>query len=136
MVLLLPEEVRENPRALAFAQSLLSRGSPIAELIFADVRQSMWNGGGPACLRLRAVLTQQERAALGGKVLLNEALLERLEDWVRRYYRDRLTRSDLGDPALMEESRVALDELTRILGLGAIYDFQGPEQSLGLLSLD
>lgn len=126
MVLVLPEEVRENAPALAFAQRLLASNTPIAELVFADVRQSMWNGGGPACLRLRVVLTPEERASLGATVLLNHALLTRLENFVKRHYRDRLTRSDLGDPALMDEGHAALDELTGILGLGSIYDFQTP----------
>lgn len=124
MVLILPEDVKASPRALAFAQSLIAGGSPISELVFTDIRQSMWNGGGPACLRLRVVLTKAERGALRVGALLDGPLLARLEDWVRRRYRDRLTSADLGDAALMEEVRAALDELTGILNLGPIYDFQ------------
>ncbi|WP_210234729.1 N-succinylarginine dihydrolase [Methylocella tundrae] len=55
---------------------------------------------------------------------MDECLAGRLEDWVRRHYRDRLTGADLGDPALIEEGRAALDELTGILDLGPIYAFQ------------
>ncbi|VTZ48960.1 succinylarginine dihydrolase [Methylocella tundrae] len=124
MVLILPEEVKSSPKALAFAERLVSGHAPIDQLIFADIRQSMWNGGGPACLRLRVVLTQAERDALKGRVLLDEGLVGRLENWVRRHYRDRLTGADLVDPALIEEGRAALDELTGILDLGPIYAFQ------------
>lgn len=124
MVLILPEEVKSSPKALAFAEKLASGSSPIDQFLFADIRQSMWNGGGPACLRLRIVLTQAEREALKGSVLLHDALVGRLEEWVRRHYRDRLTGADLGDPALIEEGRAALDELTGILGFGSIYAFQ------------
>ncbi|ACK49598.1 succinylarginine dihydrolase [Methylocella silvestris BL2] len=125
MTLTLPEDVKSSPAALAFAQGLVASGTtPIDELIFVDLRQSMWNGGGPACLRLRIVLTGAERDAMQGKVLLDEILLARLEDWVSRHYRDRLTGADLGDPALLEEGRRALDELSGLLGLGSIYPFQ------------
>ena len=124
MTLILPEEVKSAPAALAFAQGLAAGDSPISELVFTDLRQSMWNGGGPACLRLRVVMTPAERAALRGRVLLNDLTLARIEDWVRRHYRDRLGAADLGDPALLDESRAALDELTSILALGSIYAFQ------------
>ena len=54
-----------------------------------------------------------------------EAGLEKAERaWALRHYRDRLTAADLADPQLLNESRTALDELTRLLGLGALYDFQ------------
>jgi succinylarginine dihydrolase len=124
MVLILPEEVKSSPKALAFAQAAASGGAPIDQLAFVDLRQSMWNGGGPACLRLRIVLTGAERHALRGRVLLDAALLARLENWVRRHYRDRLEGADLADPTLLAESRAALDELTGILALGSIYGFQ------------
>ncbi len=124
VALILPEDVKSSPRALAFAEGLISSDGPVDELLFADVRQSMWNGGGPACLRLRVVMTEGERRALQGRVLLDQALVARLEDWVGRHYRDRLSGDDLGDPRLLEESRAALDELTAILDLGSIYAFQ------------
>ncbi len=124
MVLILPEDVKSSPRALAFAEGLVSSDGPIDQLVFVDIRQSMWNGGGPACLRLRVVMTEKERRALRGRVLLDQALLARLEDCVRRHYRDRLSADDLSDPSLLEESRAALDELTAILDLGPIYAFQ------------
>jgi succinylarginine dihydrolase len=85
----------------------------------------MENGGGPACLRQRIVVTPEERAAIGPRVFWDEALGKDLEAWVGRHYRDRVTGSDLRDPLLHRESLAALDELTRILRLGPIYDFQG-----------
>ncbi len=124
MTLILPMETKETPSTAAFVEELIAGDGPIGRAEYLDVRQSMRNGGGPACLRLRVVLTARERAALGARGLLDEALIVRLEDWVRRHYRDRLAPEDLGDPALLDESRAALDELTGILGLGAIYDFQ------------
>jgi succinylarginine dihydrolase len=51
-------------------------------------------------------------------------LFGRLDSWIEKHYRDRLAPADLTDPQLLVESRSALDELTQILGLGSLYDFQ------------
>jgi succinylarginine dihydrolase len=84
----------------------------------------MRNGGGPACLRLRVVLNEQERQAVNPAVLMSDALFGRLNTWVDKHYRDQLSEADLADPQLMIESRTALDELTQILQLGSVYSFQ------------
>jgi succinylarginine dihydrolase len=84
----------------------------------------MRNGGGPACLRLRVVLSEAERAAMNQNFLADDARLDALEAWVTRHYRDRLAVEDLKDPRLMEESFAAMDALTQLLGMGAFYDFQ------------
>ncbi|VFS44822.1 N-succinylarginine dihydrolase [Enterobacter cancerogenus] len=89
-----------------------------------DLRESMANGGGPACLRLRVVLTPTEMQAVNPAVMMNDALFEALNNWVDRYYRDRLTHADLVDPQLLREGREALDDLTTILRLGSVYPFQ------------
>jgi succinylarginine dihydrolase len=61
---------------------------------------------------------------VAARVFLDDALAADLETWIRRHYRDRVAPADLGDPALLDESRRALDELTRILRLPAVYPFQ------------
>lgn len=124
MALILPGEAEETPQAKAFVDRVLASNGPVREAHYLDLRQSMRNGGGPACLRLRVVLTGDELAALGGRALLDEARLAALEEIVRRHYRDRLAIADLADPALLDESRTALDEIGQVLGLGAVHDFQ------------
>lgn len=124
MALILPGEAEEAPRAKAFVDRVLASNGPVREAHYLDLRQSMRNGGGPACLRLRVVLTADELAALGERALLDEARLCALEDIVRRRYRDRLEIADLADPALLDESCAALDEIGQVLGLGAVHDFQ------------
>ncbi|HSJ98126.1 MAG TPA: N-succinylarginine dihydrolase [Myxococcota bacterium] len=124
MLLVAPEECRRDARVWAWLQEQLASGGPIAEIAYFDLRQSMRNGGGPACLRLRVVLDEPRAAAVAPGVWLDDALHARLARWVGRRYRDRLTAADLADPALLDESRAALDELTRILGLGPLYPFQ------------
>ena len=73
MALILPHEVEETPRAKAFVDRVLATNGPIREAHYFDLRQSMRNGGGPACLRLRVVLTEDELAALGGRGIVDEA---------------------------------------------------------------
>ena len=125
LVLLAPAETRDNPRAFAVAESLATSNGPIGRVDYVDVRQSMRNGGGPACLRLRVVLTEGELAATNPAQRFDAALHARLADWVERRYRDRLAPADLADPALLTEVREALDELTGILDLGGdFYPFQ------------
>ncbi|STJ29052.1 N-succinylarginine dihydrolase [Escherichia coli] len=51
-------------------------------------------------------------------------LFNALNDWVDRYYRDRLTAADLADPQLLREGREALDVLSQLLNLGSVYPFQ------------
>jgi succinylarginine dihydrolase len=96
----------------------------LARVLFQDLDQSMAGGGGPACLRLRLPLTHDELATLAPGVRLDAARLQRLEAWVDQYYRETLTSADLADPALLRETQEALDALTQILELGALYPFQ------------
>lgn len=125
LTLICPTETRDNPRSHAVAQALGTSNGPIGHVEYVDVRQSMRNGGGPACLRLRVVLTEAELAATNPAMRLTDALHARLSDWGRRWYRDSLTASDLADSTLLDETRGALDELTQILNLGAgFYPFQ------------
>jgi succinylarginine dihydrolase len=124
MVLVVPGECENNPAVWAYLNSLVAGNSPITEVKVFDLKQSMSNGGGPACLRLRVALTQAEKAALNPATLMNDTLFGRLNTWVDAHYRDTLSEADLADPQLLIESRTALDELTKILDLGSVYEFQ------------
>lgn len=125
MMIVVPEECRQRDNVWAYLTEMTQRAnSPVDEVRVFDLRESMRNGGGPACLRLRVVLTEAERAAVNPGSLLDEALYQRLTRWVERHYRDRLHPNDLADPQLLREVYVALDELSQILRLGAVYDFQ------------
>ncbi|MDM7334065.1 succinylglutamate-semialdehyde dehydrogenase [Klebsiella pneumoniae] len=124
MALILPQEAQEHAGVWEYLNELLAGDNPIADLRVFDLRESMANGGGPACLRLRVVLTAEEYQAVNPHVLMNDTLFATLNDWVDRYYRDRLTQADLADPQLLREGRDALDRLTKILQLGSVYPFQ------------
>lgn len=121
-VLLAPMQSSRGAAAKV-VQRLLDDGF-IDQVVFQDLDQSMAAGGGPACLRLRLPLTPRELATLAPGVRLDEAKLQRLEAWVDQHYRDELAPVDLADPRLLREAQEALDALTQLLELGAIYPFQ------------
>ncbi|MHA2937251.1 N-succinylarginine dihydrolase [Vibrio sp. RC27] len=124
MMIVVPEESRANPRVWAYLKELVQGNSPIDEVRVFDLRESMCNGGGPACLRLRVALNNQELQAVNQHALMNDDLYQTLTTWVNKHYRDQLHESDLSDPQLLMENRNALDELTQIMKLGSIYSFQ------------
>ncbi len=124
MAIIAPMHCKENKAVYDYLQHLISGDSPINHVEFFDVNESMKNGGGPACLRLRVALTQQELAAVNPACILDDGLYTRLVNWVEKNYRDRLVLDDLRDPSLLLESRTALDQLTQILSLGSVYRFQ------------
>ncbi|GLR09497.1 N-succinylarginine dihydrolase [Mixta theicola] len=124
MLLVLPQEARQHAGVWQYLTELVESGGPIRELKVFDLRESMNNGGGPACLRLRVALNAGEQQAVNPAVMMNERLFTTLNQWVERHYRDRLTQADLADPQLLIEGREALDELTRLLDLGSVYPFQ------------
>ena len=126
MALLIPHECRANRAVAHYLDGLINAGGTIGgvidELIDFDLRQSMRNGGGPACLRLRVVLTDAEARALHQGVVMTPTLHRALVAWVGKHYRDRLAPGDLADPALALEIGAALQELTTILDLPGLYD--------------
>ena len=124
MAIIAPLHCRDNARVNDYLQSVIAADNPISQLIFLDVNESMKNGGGPACLRLRVSLTESELAAVNPSCLLSEQRYTQLVNWVNKHYRDRLCQDDLVDEQLLIESQTALDELTQLLNLGSVYRFQ------------
>src|SRR5690606_36006189 len=98
MAMIVPTECREIPSVENFLEKLVAgEKSPIRQLHHVDLRQSMRNGGGPACLRLRVVLTPEEAAAMLPRIRVDDRLHETLVRWVQRHYRDQLHPDDLAD---------------------------------------
>ena len=124
-VLVAPSESEENPKVHSVINSLVnSADAVIADVLFLNLRESMQNGGGPACLRTRVILNQEEQSAIPPQLIFSEELFEELAAWVKHHYRDSLSLADLRDPKLLTEIQTALDKLTQILRLGSIYSFQ------------
>ena len=123
MMMLLPEEVQNHDNCMKWLEEIKS-SSPIKRFEFVDIHQSMMNGGGPACLRFKAVVNSDELDKINKKFLLSPEKLINLRALVSKHYRDRINPDDLLDIKLMEESYLFLDELTQLLGIGSIYSFQ------------
>jgi succinylarginine dihydrolase len=117
MALICPIECGEHPATSRWLDELVAGNNPVVTVYPVAVRESMKNGGGPACLRLRVVLSPEELAAVNPGVLVTPALLDELKTWVHRHYRDRLDVADLADPALLHESRQAMAAVMDLLGL-------------------
>ena len=124
MVIIAPSDCQENQAVNAYLNTLIQANNPITNVHYFDVKQSMQNGGGPACLRLRVVLNEQQQQAVNKNAVMNNGLYSKLTTWVNKHYRDQLCAADLADPSFLLESRTALDELTQIMHLGSVYPFQ------------
>jgi succinylarginine dihydrolase len=117
MALILPGEAREAPSVWTWLQELVAGNGPIRALHVMDVRESMRNGGGPACLRLRVVVDDAARAAIDQRFLLDDRKWEQLYRLVEACWPDRIAPEDLGNPALWVEARAARQALTSWLKL-------------------
>jgi succinylarginine dihydrolase len=122
MRLIAPLEARDSPSARAFLERAVAELPELEGADYLDVNGSMKNGGGPACLRLRVALSDDDARKLSGSVLLDARLEQELRAIVERRYRDRLELTDMADPELVREAATALDEITRALGLHDVYD--------------
>ncbi len=118
MALIVPEECRESPSVWAWAETMLASNGPIRQIIPVDVRQSMANGGGPACLRLRVVC---DPATVDPRFLLDEAKAELIEGFIAAHWPEQIDPADLGSEALANSviaARLALLEALDLAKLG------------------
>lgn len=114
MALILPTEAQDNPRVWAWLQELVAGNGPIRQLLPVDVRQSMANGGGPACLRLRVVC---DPAHVDPRFLLDNAKIDQLCEIVTRYWPDSIDPADLANAALWQDIRTARRAALSLLDL-------------------
>lgn len=120
LVLNAPLETQETGSTRVYCENLVRGNGPISKVNFVDVRQSMRNGGGPACLRLRVVMTEEEINAAHQGVFMDDETIDELQSVVRTHYRDRLSPADLADPKLADECRTARVELLKVLDLESL----------------
>jgi succinylarginine dihydrolase len=93
---------------------------------FVDLDESLANGGGPACLRLRVVVTENQYDAMKSRgFLADDDLLDRLWSVIEKRYRDRLVLSEFLDPSFGTECLSVLNAVTQALGYTDVYSFQG-----------
>lgn len=118
MALIAPADCRQFPKVMAFLDELINhKPSPIRQLHFLNLRESMRNGGGPACLRLRVTLTRQELDAVNPRFLFTEELYHSLKACVRQHYPSKIMPGDLGDFDLFKQSKKALQAVYQIFDI-------------------
>jgi succinylarginine dihydrolase len=114
MALILPEEARETPAVWTWLQAMAAGNGPIRALELVDVRQSMANGGGPACLRLRVVADPEY---VDPRFLADEAKLDRIAACIAQAWPERIAPADLDDPSLAARIEAARRSLLTLLEL-------------------
>jgi succinylarginine dihydrolase len=116
MALILPTEARDTPSVWTWLEQMIASNGPIRQLVPVDVRQSMANGGGPACLRLRVVA---DPADIDPRFLVDEAGLDGIATIVSQYWPESIAPQDLSDTRLIariEQSWLTLVDHLQLSG--------------------
>lgn len=117
MALILPAEACETPTVRIWLQHMIAGNGPIRRLEVVDVRQSMANGGGPACLRLRVVA---DPANVDPRFMADVAKLDRIAEVVEAAWPERIGPDDLGDAEMIAQIEHARAMLLRTLNLAEL----------------
>jgi succinylarginine dihydrolase len=117
MGLVLPTEAKETPAVWDWLQGLLAGNGPIRRLLPVDVRQSMANGGGPACLRLRVVA---DPVSVDPRFLADVAKLDRIAAVIAKHWPEAIAPGDLASAALVADVRKARAALLEAVGLSTL----------------
>jgi succinylarginine dihydrolase len=115
--LIVPTEARDTPTVWNWLQRHVAGNGPIRKVEVVDVRQSMANGGGPACLRLRVVA---DPASVDSRFMVDDAKLDRVAAVIRHHWPDQIHHEDLQKPALISEIESARVALLEALDLGQL----------------
>ncbi|WP_022684178.1 N-succinylarginine dihydrolase [Sphingobium bisphenolivorans] len=116
MALVLPMEARETTAVWAWLEEMVAGNGPIRQLVPVDLRQSMNNGGGPACLRLRVVA---DPSNVDPRFLVDEARLDDIAAIVNSYWPEEIASADLADTRLIariEQSWLTLVDHLQLSG--------------------
>lgn len=114
MALILPSEAEGNARVWGWLNEMVAGNGPIRKLVPVDVRQSMANGGGPACLRLRVVADPD---TIDPRFIADERKLDLIADTITAHWPESIAPNELGDPALTEKVRAARFALLHLCDL-------------------
>lgn len=117
MALILPSEAQDNARVWGWLSEMVAGNGPIRKLVPVDVRQSMANGGGPACLRLRVVA---DPATVDPRFIANEDKLDQIASVVAAYWPESIVPDQLGEASLIDQVRAARMALLTMCDLTAL----------------
>jgi succinylarginine dihydrolase len=119
MALILPTEARDNASVWTWLEEMVAGNGPIRRLVPVDVRESMSNGGGPACLRLRVVA---DPATVDPRFLIDGEKLDRIAAVIAAHWPEDISPAQLTDPAMIAAIRAARRALVEALDLVGIID--------------
>lgn len=119
MALILPTEAHDHPRVRAWLDQHITGNGPIRRLVSVDVRESMANGGGPACLRLRVVA---DPATVDRRFMVDEAKLNRIAQVIAQYWPATIVPGHLCSSKLWTEIAVARHALLDMLEITELSD--------------
>lgn len=117
MALILPSEARDTPSVWNWLQGHVAGNGPIRRLEVVNVRESMANGGGPACLRLRVVA---DPATVDSRFLVDDAKLDRIAAVIEAHWPETIGQDEIADPALITRIEAARAALLELLGVELI----------------
>jgi succinylarginine dihydrolase len=117
MGLILPTQARTNSRVWRWLQDLIARNRAIRKLVPVEIGESMANGGGPACLRLRVVA---DPTTVDPRFLVDVERLTLIEATVHQHWPEEIAPDDLASPGLWHDARAARSALLDVLGLGQL----------------
>lgn len=115
--MILPAECEDNAQVKQYVTERIVGSGFVQKVLFANVRQSMRNGGGPACLRLRVMLNEADITSLDGRALLTPERLHQLRALIDSRYPDVLHLDDLRDSARVEDVLQLTADIRQILGI-------------------
>jgi succinylarginine dihydrolase len=117
MALIVPLEAWQMPSVRTFLDTLLAGNGAIRQVLPVDVRESMSNGGGPACLRLRVVA---DPATVDPRFMLSNAMADRIEAIIKTHWPDQIDPQDLGQDRLTKQVVSARLTLLEALNLSEL----------------
>ncbi len=115
--LIVPGESRETPSVWSWLERHVGGNGPIRKIEVVDVRQSMANGGGPACLRLRVVA---DPATVDPRFLVDEAKLDRVAKVIEKSWPSEIDSDDVHKPSLAQAVEAARAALLETLDLSQL----------------
>ena len=117
MTLVAPTECRDTPSVNAWIERHLASNGAIRRVNFVDVRQSMANGGGPACLRLRVAC---DPADVDPRFLVDDAKLDRLAEVIAGRWPEEISSDEIQRATLIAEVEMARAALLDALELSEL----------------
>ncbi|MBT2134419.1 N-succinylarginine dihydrolase [Croceibacterium sp. LX-88] len=115
--LVIPGEAWDSRVVRAWLDDMIAGNGPIRRIIPVDVRQSMANGGGPACLRLRVVA---DPSTVDPRFLLNRFKAETMAKIIETHWPEQVDPADLGRENLAISVRKAREALLDALELSEL----------------